>query len=120
MQDVQLPADILVAKALGARSQDASITLQQQLKTGTPSRKEAIIQAMGPHILRLSDDKHGNFLVQRGGRVLVREHIAVLFSLTDQRFLCSWCGHTGSMEAQGPLCFSFSLSVRMPCSAESE
>ncbi|UZJ57212.1 hypothetical protein CBS101457_006532 [Exobasidium rhododendri] len=66
VQDTQLPADVLVAKALGPRSQDASIILQQQLKTGTSARKMAIIQAMGPHVLRLSDDKHGNFLIQRG------------------------------------------------------
>lgn len=67
MQDLQVPVELLVAKTLGTRSQDASIALQQQLKHGAPTRKTAIIQAITPHILRLSDDKHGNFLVQRAG-----------------------------------------------------
>lgn len=64
---MQIPPEILVAKTLGSRSQDASIALQQQLKSGSTARKAAIVQAISPHILRLSDDKHGNFLVQRAG-----------------------------------------------------
>ena len=65
LQELQVPVELLIAKTLGARSQDASITLQQQLKTGTPARKAAIIEGMSSHVVRLSEDKHGNFLVQR-------------------------------------------------------
>lgn len=67
MQELQVPVELLVARTLGARSQDASIAMQQQLKSGTDARKAAIIEAILPHVLRLSDDKHGNFLVQRAG-----------------------------------------------------
>ncbi|PWN20569.1 ARM repeat-containing protein [Microstroma glucosiphilum] len=46
-------------------SQEASIILQQQLKSGSAERQTAIIRAIAPHLLVLSEDKHGNFLVQR-------------------------------------------------------
>lgn len=65
MQDLQMPVELLVAKTMGPRSQDASIALQQQLKTSSPARKAAIIDAIASHMVRLSEDKHGNFLVQR-------------------------------------------------------
>lgn len=67
-QDLQVPVELLVAKTLGARSQDASIAMQQQLKAGTPARKTAIVEALTPYVLRLSNDKHGNFLIQRACR----------------------------------------------------
>lgn len=61
----QVPVEVLISRALGTRSQDASISLQQQLKTAPAARKAAIIAALEPHVFKLSDDKHGNFLVQR-------------------------------------------------------
>lgn len=59
------PPDVLMAKALTGRSQEASILLQQQLKSGNSELQASIIAAMLPHILTLCEDKHGNFLVQR-------------------------------------------------------
>lgn len=118
---MQVPVELLVAKALGARSQDASITLQQLLKTGTNARKTEIIQAMTPHILRLSDDKHGNFLVQRAGE---SGEIVMILNLTkpiDNLFSChSWRRPTSGLETQGALCESVSFAVWMSCSAKSE
>lgn len=63
--DEHASADVLVCRAMSSRNQEASITLQQQLKTASPARKAAIVRAIEPHILKLADDKHGNFLVQR-------------------------------------------------------
>jgi hypothetical protein len=41
------------------------VSFQQQLKSATPERKAAIMRALEPHLRRLAEDKHGNFLVQR-------------------------------------------------------
>lgn len=60
-----LSPDALVAQALTGRSQEGSIILQQQLKSGTADRQGAILRALAPHLAVLSEDKHGNFLVQR-------------------------------------------------------
>lgn len=55
----------LVAKALTGRTQEASIMLQQQLKSGSSDAQRKVIDAISPHVVKLSEDKHGNFLVQR-------------------------------------------------------
>ncbi|PWN44127.1 ARM repeat-containing protein [Ceraceosorus guamensis] len=56
----------LVSRALSNdRPQEASIQLQQQLKSASAERKAAIISCVKPFALKLSEDKHGNFLVQR-------------------------------------------------------
>lgn len=60
-----LAPEALVAQALSGRSQEGSIILQQQLKSGTPDRQASILRALAPHLSVLSEDKHGNFLVQR-------------------------------------------------------
>ncbi|CAO1632967.1 unnamed protein product [Parajaminaea phylloscopi] len=57
--------DVLIAKALTGRSQEASIVLQQQLKMASSEVRANIITTMLPHLLTLCEDKHGNFLVQR-------------------------------------------------------
>lgn len=58
-------ADTLVQRALASRSPEASINLQQQLKNASADRRESILKAIAPHLVPLSHDKHGNFLVQR-------------------------------------------------------
>ncbi|KAL9935433.1 hypothetical protein V8E36_005781 [Tilletia maclaganii] len=63
--DQYIGPKVLVERALGPRNQEATIVLQQQLKTGTPERKQAIVNAIAPHTLQLAFDKHGNFLLQR-------------------------------------------------------
>lgn len=63
--DSHASAEVLVARAVAGRSQETSIILQQQLKSGNAERQAAIISAIRPHLLTLSEDKHGNFLVQR-------------------------------------------------------
>lgn len=57
--------EVLVAKALTGRSQEASIALQQQLKSGQVDLQQSILRALEPHLLQLCEDKHGNFLIQR-------------------------------------------------------
>ena len=60
------PADTLVSQVLSTRfGQDASITLQQQLKSDSLERQQSIVEAMRPQLVELCQDKHGNFLVQR-------------------------------------------------------
>ena len=62
----ELPADALVTAVLSLRAgQDTSIMLQQQLKAADDTRKREIINSMKPKLFALSQDKHGNFLVQR-------------------------------------------------------
>ncbi|CAO1624655.1 unnamed protein product [Sympodiomycopsis kandeliae] len=57
--------EALIGQTLSGRSQEGSIILQQQLKSGTADRQAAILRALAPHLAVLSEDKHGNFLVQR-------------------------------------------------------
>ncbi|SPO39640.1 uncharacterized protein PSFLO_05121 [Pseudozyma flocculosa] len=47
------------------RGQEASIVLQQQLKSGTADAKRSVVGLVKSCILALSHDRHGNFLVQR-------------------------------------------------------
>ncbi|KAE8233706.1 hypothetical protein CF326_g1257 [Tilletia indica] len=63
--DLYIGPKVLVERALGPRNQEATIVLQQQLKTAGPERKQAIVNAIAPHALQLAFDKHGNFLLQR-------------------------------------------------------
>ncbi|KAK0530844.1 meiotic PUF protein 1 [Tilletia horrida] len=63
--DQYIGPKVLVERALGPRNQEATIVLQQQLKSATPERKQAIVNAIAPHSLKLAFDKHGNFLLQR-------------------------------------------------------
>ncbi|PWN53305.1 ARM repeat-containing protein [Violaceomyces palustris] len=63
--DVYASPEVLVQKTLHSRSQESSIVLQQQLKSSPAERKRNIIKAIEPHLLSLSKDRHGNFLVQR-------------------------------------------------------
>lgn len=58
------PASSLVAMILEKRGQDASLLLQQQLKSGSPERQTEIMDAICARIVPLSHDRHGNFLVQ--------------------------------------------------------
>ncbi|EST08275.2 Pumilio RNA-binding repeat [Kalmanozyma brasiliensis GHG001] len=58
------PASSLVTMILEKRGQDASLLLQQQLKSGTPERQAEIMDAICARIVPLSHDRHGNFLVQ--------------------------------------------------------
>ncbi|CAD6973970.1 unnamed protein product [Tilletia controversa] len=63
--DLYIGPKVLVERALGPRNQEATIVLQQQLKTACPERKQSIVNAIAPHALQLAFDKHGNFLLQR-------------------------------------------------------
>ncbi|SPO30164.1 uncharacterized protein UTRI_06003 [Ustilago trichophora] len=58
------PASTLVSMILEKRGQEASLLLQQQLKSGNPERQDEILQAICARIVSLSHDRHGNFLVQ--------------------------------------------------------
>ncbi|PWY99244.1 ARM repeat-containing protein [Testicularia cyperi] len=60
-----LDASMLVAMILDKRGQDASLLLQQQLKSGGPDKQNEIYDAVRRHLLCLAQDRHGNFLVQR-------------------------------------------------------
>lgn len=55
----------LINQILEGRGQEASIALQQHLKTGSPELKSSIIRAVQQRLLALAQDRHGNFLVQR-------------------------------------------------------
>lgn len=57
--------EALVARALTGRSQESSILLQQQLKSGPSEVKSNVLSAIRPQLVALSEDKHCNFLVQR-------------------------------------------------------
>ncbi|KAK0544527.1 meiotic PUF protein 1 [Tilletia horrida] len=63
--DQYIGPKVLVERALGPRNQEATIVLQQQLKSASPERKQAIVNAIAPHAVQLAFDKHGNFLLQR-------------------------------------------------------
>ncbi|KAJ9475608.1 putative mRNA-binding protein PUF3 (putative) [Pseudozyma hubeiensis] len=58
------PASALVTMILDRRGQEASVLLQQQLKTASAERRAEIIDAICARIVPLSHDRHGNFLVQ--------------------------------------------------------
>ncbi|EPQ27269.1 uncharacterized protein PFL1_05192 [Pseudozyma flocculosa PF-1] len=55
----------LVRQIADGRGQEASIVLQQQLKSGTADAKRSVVGLVKSCILALSHDRHGNFLVQR-------------------------------------------------------
>ncbi|KAN0062966.1 meiotic PUF protein 1 [Thecaphora frezii] len=55
----------LLRQILDGRGQEASIVLQQQLKSGSTEVKRSILRLVEGCILALSQDRHGNFLVQR-------------------------------------------------------
>lgn len=46
-------------------NQDASVSLQLQLKRGTTERRELILNAMKPLMVPLATDQYGHYLVQR-------------------------------------------------------
>ncbi|WFD30569.1 hypothetical protein MSPP1_001590 [Malassezia sp. CBS 17886] len=59
----------LVQQVLAEKNQDACVALQQTLKRGMRWEQDAVIQALRPHLVGLSMDRFGNFLVQRALRV---------------------------------------------------
>lgn len=85
------PASTLVGMILDKRGQEASLLLQQQLKSGTPERQKEITQAICARIFPLSHDRHGNFLVQSAieARPEVAMHLQGAFvELTMSQFGC--------------------------------
>ncbi|SJX65520.1 uncharacterized protein SRS1_16146 [Sporisorium reilianum f. sp. reilianum] len=85
------PASSLVAMILEKRGQEASLLLQQQLKSGHPERRAEIIDAICAKIVPLSHDRHGNFLVQGAieARPETASHLKGAFvELTMSQFGC--------------------------------
>jgi hypothetical protein len=85
------PAGRLVAMILDRRGQEASMVLQQQLKTGAPERQTEILDAIRTNVVALSHDRHGNFLVQ--GAIESRADLALdlkgsFVELTMSQFGC--------------------------------
>ncbi|TKY88119.1 hypothetical protein EX895_002829 [Sporisorium graminicola] len=85
------PASSLVAMILEKRGQEASLLLQQQLKSRHPERRAEIIDAICASIVPLSHDRHGNFLVQ--GAIEARPETAghlkgAFVELTMSQFAC--------------------------------
>lgn len=85
------PASTLVGMILEKRGQEASLLLQQQLKSGTSERREEIYQAICARMVPLSHDRHGNFLVQ--GAIETRPETAMhlkgaFVELTMSQFGC--------------------------------
>lgn len=63
--DNNTPLELLVKLALTPDGQEASIKLQQKLKSQEPIQREAAMNAITPHLHQLAYCRHGNFLVQR-------------------------------------------------------
>ncbi|SNX86719.1 uncharacterized protein MEPE_05428 [Melanopsichium pennsylvanicum] len=85
------PASTLVGMILDKRGQEASLLLQQQLKSGRSERQEEILQAICANMIPLSHDRHGNFLVQ--GAIEMRPDTAMhlkgaFVELTISQFGC--------------------------------
>jgi len=76
---------------LDKRGQEASLLLQQQLKSGSPERQDEIMQAICARFVPLSHDRHGNFLVQSAieSRPEIAMHLQGAFvELTMSQFGC--------------------------------
>ncbi|KAJ1021684.1 hypothetical protein NDA16_003820 [Ustilago loliicola] len=85
------PASTLVGMILDKRGQEASLLLQQQLKSGSPERQDEIMQAICARFVPLSHDRHGNFLVQSAieSRPEIAMHLQGAFvELTMSQFGC--------------------------------
>ncbi|PWN34673.1 ARM repeat-containing protein [Meira miltonrushii] len=63
--DNNTPLDLLVKLALTQDGQEASIKLQQKLKSQDAAQREAAMDAITPHLHQLAYCRHGNFLAQR-------------------------------------------------------
>lgn len=63
--DNNTPLELLVKLALTPDGQEASIRLQQKLKSQDPTQREVAMVAIAPHLHQLAYCRHGNFLVQR-------------------------------------------------------
>lgn len=85
------PASTLIGMILDRRGQEASLLLQQQLKSGSAERQDEIHQAICARIVPLSHDRHGNFLVQTAieDRAETAMHLRGAFvELTMSQFGC--------------------------------
>lgn len=84
-------ASTLVSMILEKRGQEASLLLQQQLKSSSNDRRNEILQAICARIVPLSHDRHGNFLVQAAieARPETAMHLSGAFlELTMSQFGC--------------------------------